>query len=232
MSEQSAAKGVKETVKAGITCPKCGKQSEFDMWISINTQLHPEMKQAVRDRSAFVFTCPECGAETPVDYGFLYQDPEDMIMIQYVTDDAQAQKVHDMLTADGNERVRNIRNAGYLIRLVRSAAEMADKLAVFDAQMDDRIVEVYKLSALSALRRDHPDLDPSQCEFVFYTEESGEHMLQIMNGGEPFGAIKVNMDAYRSMENDFIGILADMQYEDPVVDRKMALELIKILGEQ
>ena len=65
--------------ETGIICPNCGKESTFEMWISVNTQQHPEMKQAVRDRSAFVFKCPECGVETPVDYGFLYHDPDQQV---------------------------------------------------------------------------------------------------------------------------------------------------------
>lgn len=55
-----------------ITCPECGKDAEFRIWKSINTKIDPEMKAAVRDRSAFLFTCPNCGAKHYVDYGFLY----------------------------------------------------------------------------------------------------------------------------------------------------------------
>ena len=43
-----------------ITCPKCGKEAPFRIWESINTTLDPEMKEKVKDRSAFLFTCPNC----------------------------------------------------------------------------------------------------------------------------------------------------------------------------
>lgn len=36
-----------------IICPKCGQESEFTIWRSINTMLDPEMKKVVRDKSAF-----------------------------------------------------------------------------------------------------------------------------------------------------------------------------------
>lgn len=47
-------------MKEQITCPECGKKSDFLIWESINTTLDPEMKQAVRDGSAFMFKCPHC----------------------------------------------------------------------------------------------------------------------------------------------------------------------------
>ena len=40
-----------------ITCPKCNEEHPFVMWQSINTQLDPEMRAAVKDRSAFQFIC-------------------------------------------------------------------------------------------------------------------------------------------------------------------------------
>ena len=217
--------------ETGIICPNCGKESKFEMWISVNTQQHPEMKQAVRDRSAFVFKCPECGVETPVDYAFLYHDPDQQVMIHYVTDDAQAKKLHEVLSDNENAKVLGIKNAGYIIRIVRSANQLADKLAVFDAQLDDRIVEVYKLSALSTIHKEHPEFSLDTGEFVFYTDEEGSHKLQILNNGEPFGSIGFNMDAYHKMENDFIGILCDLQHDDPVIDRQTAIDLMKILGD-
>lgn len=81
-----------------ITCPKCHTESEYVMWESINTMLDPEMKSAVRDGSAFLFTCPECGAKTNVDYGFLYHQMEDRIMIHYASSDENAKEIYDFVT--------------------------------------------------------------------------------------------------------------------------------------
>ena len=215
-----------------ITCPNCGKESPFEMWTSINTVVNPEMKQKVRDRSAFVFKCPECGIETAVDYGFLYQDPEKHIMVQYVTDDGQAEKVHEMLRDRENPKVQQVRNAGYLIRLVRTANQMSDKLAIFEEGLDDRIVEVYKLSALVTMRREHPEFDLAKGEFIFFVDDEGKRRLQIMNDGQPFGSIAFNDTAYRQMENDFIGILCDINQDDPVINRQTAIDLMKILGDK
>ena len=42
-----------------ITCPKCGKESDFMILDSINTTLDPEMKDKVRTGEAFIFQCPK-----------------------------------------------------------------------------------------------------------------------------------------------------------------------------
>lgn len=81
-----------------ITCPKCNEEHPFVMWQSINTQLDPEMRAAVKDRSAFQFICPTCGEKTYVDYGFLYHQMEDGIMIHYASSDEDAEEIYKMVT--------------------------------------------------------------------------------------------------------------------------------------
>lgn len=83
-----------------LTCPQCGKEHPFIIWNSINTTLDPEMKEAVKDRSAFRFVCPNCGAETYVDYDLLYHQMEDRIMIHYACLDESAAEIYQMLTKD------------------------------------------------------------------------------------------------------------------------------------
>ena len=86
MSEEKSVNKT-ESVQAQVTCPNCGQQGSFDMYPMIDTQADPDMKQAVRDRSAFTYECPNCGEKTPIDYGFLYQQPEDSLIVHYVPDE-------------------------------------------------------------------------------------------------------------------------------------------------
>ena len=54
-----------------IVCPKCGEESEFIMWSSVNTMLNPELKEKVRNNELFTFTCPSCGNTATVHYACL-----------------------------------------------------------------------------------------------------------------------------------------------------------------
>ena len=66
-----------------ITCPKCGKESDFMIWGSINTVLDSEMYEKVRTGETFDFHCPDFGYVAEVDYGCLYHQMNDEMMIYY-----------------------------------------------------------------------------------------------------------------------------------------------------
>ena len=103
-----------------LTCPRCGKKSSYRIWRSINTTLDPEMKQAVRDGSAFLFTCPHCNNTTHVEYGFLYHQMEDEMMIYVVSSD---DGIKDALSMINDERLAEMKKefnieSHYLNRIV------------------------------------------------------------------------------------------------------------------
>ena len=223
---------VTDSVQAQVTCPACGAQAPFDMYPMIDTHAAPEMKQAVRDRSAFTFVCPECGEKTPIDYGFLYQDPEAQLIVHYVPDEGQREKILEMLNDPENEKVQTIKNAGYVLRLVPTQEGLLEKLAIFDAGLDDRIMEVYKLSTLNTLRKEKPELDIEKCNFLFFADEEDKKWLQVLNDNKPFGTVGFNDKAYWSIAGDFVGILPDLNQEKAVVDRTTAMELMKRLGDR
>ena len=55
-----------------ITCSKCGKESGFTAWRSLNTVLNPDEKIKVLNGELFRFTCPDCGYKAFVNYPHLY----------------------------------------------------------------------------------------------------------------------------------------------------------------
>lgn len=129
--------------EVSLTCPQCGKEHPFIIWNSINTTLDPEMKEAVKDRSAFRFVCPDCGAKTYVDYDLLYHQMEDRIMIHYARLNESAEQIYQMLTKDDPEdMVQDMLRNHYLIRIARSQNQLREKIAIFDAGLDDRIIEI------------------------------------------------------------------------------------------
>ncbi len=89
--------------EAVITCPKCHKEHPFVTWDSINVSLDLEMKDAVLDRSAFLFECPDCGEKTNVNYRTLYHDMEKQVMIQYAITDEDADNFYKTFTDIAND---------------------------------------------------------------------------------------------------------------------------------
>lgn len=218
-------------MKEQITCPECGKKSDFLIWESINTTLDPEMKQAVRDGSAFMFKCPHCGHQAHVDYGFLYHQMEDRIMIHYANSDENAKEIHQMFekyASDDNpinKMVGDLLHNNYLIRIVRTHNQFLEKLAIFDAGMDDRIIEIIKLFFWAQLHQQ--DNNQKVDELLMFTAPDGKHIIQFIADGKGFATAEITDDMYNDIQSHFGKNLPDMRKDKIIIDRQWALEHIK-----
>ena len=212
-----------------ITCPECQKNSKFTIWESINTVLDPDMKAAVRNRSAFLFTCPNCGTKKYVDYGFLYHQMEDHIMIHYVNSDENEEEIYNLITMQnmpGNlqKMMGDLQDHDYLIRIVRSQAHLIEKLAIFDAGLDDRIVELLKLIVFGSFLQGHPDSDIPE---VYFFSNDGKNMIGIEVNGEPNGIVEVTTELYENLEKDFAPKLTDIREDVPIIDLNWAMKTMR-----
>ncbi len=126
------------SAKANAVCSKCGRTEEITVYRSINTADDPVLKDKVRDGSLFLWECPACGTVNLARYETLYHDPEKKLMLWLVPDDkfseAQMQAITNHTKAMG----------GYTLRLVRDMGELMEKVLVFDAGLDDLVIELCK----------------------------------------------------------------------------------------
>lgn len=208
-----------------VTCPECKHESPFVIWDSINTTLNPEMKEAVLDKSAFLFECPECYKKTYVDYGFLYHQMDDKIMIHYANSDENAEEVYNMLTGNDPAGVmEDFRQHDYLIRVVRSQNELIDKIRVFDAGLDDRIIEIFKLYVYVTFLKDNSDC--REIETLFYRDD-GKNYVQINADGKYQGISEMQDDMYSRIADEYEKALPDIRKDGPYIDRQWALDMIQ-----
>lgn len=121
-----------------ITCPKCGKKQFFRVWDSINTMEDPPLKKAVRNDEAFSFHCVDCGASAVLHYNFIYHEPAEKLFIICSADGSDYTAMKETLTAEDNAF------KGCTKRIVLSHNEFKEKLLIFDAGFNDKIVEVMK----------------------------------------------------------------------------------------
>ena len=124
-----------------IKCPKCGKESKFVMWSSINTVLNPEMKKKLLTGEIFKFKCNKCGCEARINYSSLYHQMEDRIMIYYVQDKEDYESACNMFSGeDMPEIFEDLMAEKYLYRIVTSPGELREKIIIFDNGLDDRVI--------------------------------------------------------------------------------------------
>lgn len=205
-----------------VTCPKCNQDHPFVMWGSINTTLNPEMKAAVKDRSAFLFECPSCGEKTYVDYGFLYHQMEDRIMIHYAHSDENAEEVYKMLTEDDpTGMIQDMRKENYLIRIVRTQNELREKIAIFDEGLDDRIVEIFKIYILATFQKDNPNFKAIE---ILYFRDDNKNYVQIIADGKPQGVAEIPNAFYEKLSQEYADKIPDIRKDEPYIDRQWALQ--------
>lgn len=132
-----------------VTCPQCGNAGEFTTWQSLNVDLNPEEKEKLLSGELTKFTCPSCGHSAEVAYPLLYHDMRRQLMIYLVyggdTKDIEGLPMGKLMH-------------GYRFRRVGSRNELLEKVRIFEADFDDRLMELFKLM----LRRqmEAPDEEP------------------------------------------------------------------------
>jgi hypothetical protein len=116
--------------KNNLVCPKCGKDQEVTIWDIINVQKNPEMKEKVKDKSAFLWHCTDCDCSANMDYPCFYLDPEKNFMILY-------------LSEGSNDNFQQYPFEG-LSRMVRTHTALVEKIKVLEEGLNDRAIELMK----------------------------------------------------------------------------------------
>ncbi|MCR4859217.1 MAG: CpXC domain-containing protein [Bacteroidales bacterium] len=152
-------------MKATIPCIKCGQPFSAEVPQSVNAATSPELREKVRSGELFTWTCPHCGTANLATFPFLYHDPSEHLMLVLS---------ETPLNADGVPE-------GYTGRQVRSVGELIEKVKVFDAGLDDILIEMCKFVTLREIGKDVTlrflGTGGADGEMTFTYPENGEMQL-------------------------------------------------------
>ena len=132
-----------------IACMDCKQEGAFEFYGHIDAGTDPALKVLVKNYELFKFTCPHCGSEQFVNYSFIYQDSDKGVVLYHLQspeeiDEARAkwaQENEGPASAEGKYR-----------RLVVGPDALVEKIRIFDAGYDDRVIELYKIFLYGQLR--------------------------------------------------------------------------------
>ena len=111
----------------------------------------------------------------------------------------------------------------YLTRIVRTVFGLQEKIQIFDAGLDDRIVEIFKLLLL--YQTVQPDLfDETE---LYYFREDGTDYVQVITDNAPAGSFEMTPEVYEKLSQDFMPKLPDIRDAEPEIDRAWALEFMR-----
>lgn len=197
-----------------VKCPHCEKSQKFEMWRVINVSDNPEMKEKVKTKEVFKLTCSQCGNLVNADHQFLYEDPETRIVIHYAREkDASAAK-EDLAKYEG-----------YKARVVSYQNDLVEKLMIFDAGLDDRIIEIIKAIYVNQLYTINPSY---QIDEILFDNSNGDAKIIFLSKGRLLTESAMSDEVYRTIEEQFKDKMAPFDEEtETSIDFEWALKLLK-----
>jgi hypothetical protein len=174
-----------------IACKGCGTTQPFTMWGVVNGALDRELKEKLLAGELTRFVCKECGWDGPVIHSLLYCDLEKRFICWLLTDPGDPNQVKNTL----------IFGPDYHLRVVSSRIALIEKILLFDANLDDRVIESVKLILPAHVGNDTPN---AQLEFLFDSvgkrADGSEEIRFSLRLGDEDLTVCVEMDVYTTLK--------------------------------
>lgn len=209
--------------KMDVVCPKCGAKGEASAWQTLNSALDPEAKKALLNGTLFQYKCPSCGEISALHYGMLYHDAERRAMVYCVPESEAEQAIQEIRDAENLNELTAAAGKKLTKRVVVTQNDLREKAAIFDAGLDDRIIELVKLFFGANAVRQYPDI---QIEDVFFLADGDNWLLEFIS--EPPLTAKLPKDLYDRIQADFREQLDSAGNDALTVDRRWAMKLLGV----
>ncbi len=169
-----------------IKCPQCEKRFNMELYEMLDATKDKSLTDKVLSGDLFVAECPECGTKFVIDYSVIYKADKYMI---YCTGDG----------SDMNEALKVLAAAdakGMRRRVVKGAKQLREKLFIFAAELDDRVIELLKPTYLAYYNEDIAEDDTEVRDILFYVDEDGNPAFQIVGEDCILDSVEIDKDIY------------------------------------
>ena len=168
--------------QGGCKCSRCGAALEVEIPQGVNVERNPELKDKIKDGSLFLRECPYCGTVNLVRGEMLYHDPEAKLMVWLLPEGA---------VDEG--RIRAVESQlepleGYILRRVADEGSLIEKVNIFDAGLDDRVMELCKYITRMELGEKGEELGTEPMRFFRMDGADGILTLVYPKDGKMHGA--------------------------------------------
>jgi hypothetical protein len=188
----------------------------------IDPMFDQSIKEKVLSGELFTFTCPHCGFQRRVTYDTIYQEIGKGRYFHLVTsEESYVQAIN--LYADRDMNSGTVL-ANEIVRIVLSQNQLAEKIRIFDEEMDDRVVEIIKAYYLSELYKQFPDFETE--EVLFYKTDDGVYEIAFLSKDGNHRTISFSRETYDGIYRD-IGVKLPPVYQEIEVDMEIAMEYLE-----
>ena len=184
-----------------MVCPNCNKQEALRLWEEINAKEDVTARNRLLDGELFLYRCKKCGYTATTAYNCIYKDFDRKFMIYFAADGDEdgMRMAMDKVEADAKAINPNVE---YSIRrrIVRDGNSMQEKVIIFEADLDDRTIELMKMFYVSSVMENNPDMQIARCYFCIIDDNWRLEMAAV--DGRTF-AIDVQKELYQAFEDEY-----------------------------
>lgn len=208
-----------------IHCPVCQAEVERDIITKIDTRQEPELKQALLEGTLFNFECESCGAKRQIDHDCMYMDRDLKVVVCLIPQlETRKSEMEEILTQFMRQSSEDL--SQYSLRVVTTAAQMVEKVTIFNDELNDIVVEIVKLLTDGLFAKEHPDIDVRN---RYYYKHHGQPKLLYLTKNDQLivdfhqSLVDFSQDKYnKAVNEDYKGrfILVDENWAANLLEKK------------
>jgi len=183
-----------------IKCPKCGQLHTVTVWNSVSVKTEPDLKQDILERKINIFTCADCGQMALMPSHLLYSDADNKLMIYFAPCNTPEEKAELFAQTRQNtkEEIKDLYD--YNLRFVTTYNELMEKILIFDAGLNDKVVEFLKMMILIQ----EPDKADNRIAMYGKVEDDAiEFMVQDKVENQVYTS-KIPMETYDTLSKELL----------------------------
>ena len=223
-----------------VECNFCHQKDEYDIIDVIDSELDIFEKNKLIGGTLFEHKCSNCGKSINYYYNMVYYDKPHNVMIYYVPNANHIGPFCAGLALTNLSMTRHAVEFGedlpeivdWIQRVVCSPSVLMEKAIIFEAGLDDRVIEIIKLMCLSLVFERHPNFIHEQSKFYI---ENGLWFIELCglenkeNQSHGSYTVGVQCDMYNKVLETAQTILEDSD-KHFVIDEEWALNVLEYDG--
>lgn len=223
-----------KVVQDVVVCPSCGTADPVEVWERIEATCNPERAGQLASGQIFVHTCSKCQAQVPMDYPLFYIDRDRHVAAFYPAGQGDLEELKraftQLVVKFRGVELSSLGKGEFEVRVAPQRYELVEKACVWNAGLNDKVVEVLKASLLEELKSRHPERGFVDAQFCGLTQgaDGGKAVEFLLFDAQdtPGTGIRVPYAAYRTLANDVEVRTQFDKHRTPVVDATWGCALL------
>jgi len=140
------------------TCPHCNAEMTCRIAVSLNVTRSPVYREAILNESFHAFTCAACGKKMLVEEPFIYTDftrqhwigvfPRSWESAWALHETSAPEAFQQTMAGPYTPAIARKMAEGFSVRTVFGLSALREKLVMFDAGIDDALLETLKMELM------------------------------------------------------------------------------------